>query len=110
MSLPGPQLPACLESDHVRGLGSRRPAPLVAQRLIPRQLQERIDGIVGRVERRELEGAAQALSDRYRAGGADASRAARTAADVAGYLAVRAPATYAAVEDVLGRIRTARPE
>ena len=79
------------------------------RRLIPPPLQARIDAIVGRVERQQLERAAQTLSERYRAGGTDGSRAARTATDVAAYLAVRAPATYAAVEDTLARIRAARP-
>jgi ribosomal protein RSM22 (predicted rRNA methylase) len=72
-------------------------------------LQEGIDEIVGAVPAKELERAARALSDSYRGGGATASRAARSPGDVAAYLATRAPATYAAVADVCGRVAAARP-
>jgi len=77
---------------------------------IPHGLQSGIDEIVAPVPATELERAARALSDRYRTGGRDAARAARTATDVAAYLATRAPATYAAVEDVCRRVRLARPD
>jgi ribosomal protein RSM22 (predicted rRNA methylase) len=72
------------------------------------ELQAGIDEIVGTVSGRELERAARALSESYRAGGA--TRAARTPTDVAAYLATRAPATHAAAADVCRRIRLARPE
>ena len=77
---------------------------------LPEALQGGIDGLVRRVDSRELERAARSLSERYRAGGAAASRAARSEAEIAAYLATRAPATYAAVEDVCRRIRLARPD
>lgn len=77
---------------------------------LPPALRAGIDEIVRATPSRELERAARSLSERYRAGGASASRAARTPADVAAYLATRAPATYAAVEDVCHRIRLARPD
>jgi ribosomal protein RSM22 (predicted rRNA methylase) len=75
----------------------------------PPALQAGIDELVRVIPPRELEHAARSLSERYRAGGAAASRTARTAADIAAYLATRAPATHAAVEDVCRRIRSARP-
>ena len=77
---------------------------------LPETLQGGIDGLVRRVDSRELERAARSLSERYRAGGASASRAARSEVEIAAYLATRAPATYAAVEDVCRRIRLARPD
>ena len=77
---------------------------------IDEALQAGIDELVERVDRRTLERTAAALSERYRAGGTSASRIARSPTEVAAYLAARAPATYAAVEDVCKRIRLARPE
>lgn len=77
---------------------------------LPPALQDGIDELVRHVDGRELERAARSLSERYRAGGTAARRAARSSAEVAAYLATRAPATYAAVEDVCRRIRAARPE
>ena len=77
---------------------------------IPHGLRAGIDEIVGAVGAGELERAARALSERYRGGGPAGTRAARTATDVAAYLLTRAPATYAAVEDVCRRTRRARPE
>ncbi|MEJ7793419.1 MAG: small ribosomal subunit Rsm22 family protein [Gaiellaceae bacterium] len=56
-----------------------------------------------------MEAAAARLSDSYRAKGAAAARAAHSTADVAAYLAYRAPATYAAALDVLLRVRDQRP-
>jgi ribosomal protein RSM22 (predicted rRNA methylase) len=49
------------------------------------------------------------LSETYRAGGATASRIARTAEDVAAYAAYRAPATYAAAIAVLGEVSARFP-
>ncbi len=77
---------------------------------LPPALQNGIEELVRGINPRELERSARALSDAYRAGGASASRAARTRGDVAAYLATRAPATYAAAEDVFGRIRDLRPD
>jgi len=77
---------------------------------IPHGLQAGIDELVGAVGAGELERAARALSERYRSGGPAVTRATRTATDVAAYLATRAPATYAAVEDVLRGARRGRPE
>ena len=76
---------------------------------IPHALQDGIDEIVRRSDRRELERAARALSERYRAGGAAASRTASSPGDVAAYLATRAPATYAAVEHVCRSVTLVRP-
>jgi len=57
-----------------------------------------------------VEAAARKLSAAYRAKGVAAARAASTEADVAAYVAYRAPATYAAALDVLSRIGSLRPE
>ncbi|MBA2462288.1 MAG: rRNA methyltransferase, partial [Actinobacteria bacterium] len=57
-----------------------------------------------------VEAAAGRLSAAYRAKGVVAARAARTEADVAAYVAYRAPATYAAALDVLSRLGSLRPE
>jgi ribosomal protein RSM22 (predicted rRNA methylase) len=65
---------------------------------------------VTQVGRAQVEAAAQRLSAAYRAKGAVAARAARTEADVAAYLAVRAPATYAACIFVLARLAEQRPD
>jgi ribosomal protein RSM22 (predicted rRNA methylase) len=65
--------------------------------------------VIGAGDRRELERAARDLSDAYRAGGAPAARAARTKADVAAYLATRAPATFAAAAEVFRQIALGRP-
>jgi ribosomal protein RSM22 (predicted rRNA methylase) len=73
------------------------------------ELQDAVDELVRGIDGRALERAARSLSERYRAGGTAAARATRSTADVAAYLATRAPATYAAVEDVLARIRVGRP-
>ncbi len=77
---------------------------------LPPALQAGIDELVRGVSPRDLERSSRALSDAYRAGGASASRAARTAGDVAAYLTTRAPATYAAAADVLSQIGLVRPE
>jgi ribosomal protein RSM22 (predicted rRNA methylase) len=76
---------------------------------IPPRLQAGIDEIVRTVPSAELEASARALSDSYRGGGSGAARAARSATDVAAYLATRAPATYAAVEAVCREIQLVRP-
>ena len=76
---------------------------------IPPRLQAGIDEIVSTVPAAALEGSARALSESYRGGGPAAARAARSATDVAAYLATRAPATYAAVEAVVRQIELARP-
>ena len=76
---------------------------------LPDALQAGIDEVVGAGDRRELERAARALSDAYRAGGSPAARAARTKGDVAAYLATRAPATFAAAAEVFRQIGLARP-
>jgi ribosomal protein RSM22 (predicted rRNA methylase) len=78
--------------------------------MLPRALQIGIDELVRASDFRALEHSARALSETYRAGGAPASRAVRTAGDVAAYLATRAPATYAAVAAVFDQIRLARPD
>ena len=57
-----------------------------------------------------VEVAAAGLSAAYRAKGSAASRAARTQAEVAAYVAYRMPATYAAALDVLSRLAQQRPE
>jgi ribosomal protein RSM22 (predicted rRNA methylase) len=75
---------------------------------LPEALQSGIDELVRGLDPRELERSAGALSERYRAGGPPASRAVRSADDVAGYLATRAPATYAAVAEVFRQTRLAR--
>lgn len=76
---------------------------------LPHDLREAIDEIVGRADRRSVEQAARRLSDAYRAGGSGAERAARSTDDVAAYLAVRAPATYAAALAVFRHVQAARP-
>ncbi len=75
---------------------------------LPPSLQTGIDELIGPIGSRELEQSARGLSDAYRAGGPSAVRAARTAVDVAAYLATRAPATYAAAAEVFRQIRSAR--
>ena len=77
---------------------------------LPPALQIGIDELVRGISPQQLERSSRALSDAYRTGGASASRAARTAGDVAAYVATRAPATYAAAADVLGQIRSLRPD
>ena len=77
---------------------------------LPQALQAGIDEIVAGSARSEVERRALALSESYRAGGAGASRAARTKGDVAAYLATRAPATFAAAAAVFEQIRLVRPE
>jgi ribosomal protein RSM22 (predicted rRNA methylase) len=76
---------------------------------LPQTLQTGIDELVRGIDPRELERSAATLSETYRAGGPPASRAARSADDVAAYLATRAPATYAAVAEVFRQTRLARP-
>src|SRR6476659_95275 len=83
---------------------------MIRQMALPEALQTGIDELVERVDAHALERAAASLSERYRGGAATASRAARSSVEVAAYLATRAPATYAAVEDVCRRIRAMRPE
>jgi len=77
---------------------------------LPPALQTGIDELTRRVTAQELGRSSRALSDAYRAGGSTASRAARTAGEVSAYLATRAPATYAAAEEVFGQIRVLRPD
>jgi ribosomal protein RSM22 (predicted rRNA methylase) len=77
---------------------------------LPPPLQTGIDELVRGISPRELERSSRMLSAAYRAGGATASRAARTTSDVAAYVTTRAPATYAAAAEVLGQIRLLRPE
>ncbi len=74
---------------------------------LPPALATAIDELVGDSDRARLEAAARRLSDAYRA--ESGARAARTAEDALAYAAVRAPATYAAVTAVLGRLRAQRP-
>jgi ribosomal protein RSM22 (predicted rRNA methylase) len=76
---------------------------------IPHALQAGIEELTGTHGLRALERSARALSDAYRAGGASSIRAARTPSEVAAYLATRAPATYAAVDEVCRQIQRARP-
>ena len=75
---------------------------------LPPALQTGIDELIRGIDAQELERSSRALSNAYRAGGTEASRAAGTADAVSAYLATRAPATYAAAADVLGRIRALR--
>lgn len=77
---------------------------------LPPSLAAGLDALLDVHDRRRLEVAAARLSGTYRAQGAAASRAARTAEEVAAYAAYRAPATFAAVEDVLTRIGLQRPD
>src|SRR6478672_3673557 len=93
--------PACLRTARPCG------DPTVT---IPQALQAGIDEIVAAGDRRDIERAAQSISESYRAGGPVAARAARTKSDVVAYLATRAPATYAAAAAVLGQIQLVRPE
>jgi len=76
--------------------------------MLPPALQTGLDELTRGISPRELERSSRALSDAYRAGGSPASRAARTAGEVSAYLATRAPATYAAAEEVFGQIRVLR--
>jgi ribosomal protein RSM22 (predicted rRNA methylase) len=76
---------------------------------LPPTLQAGIDELTRNVGQKELEQSARTLSDTYRTGGTAASRAARTTAQVAAYLATRAPATYAAAAAVFRQTRVARP-
>lgn len=73
---------------------------------LPDALRDGIEQLVARTDHRRIENAAQRLSEAYRAGG---TRAARSAEDVAAYLATRAPATYAAAVAVFHQISLARP-
>jgi len=75
---------------------------------LPLPLQSAIDELVRGSDRGALEAAAARLTDAYRSGGA--ARAARTPVEVLAYVAQRAPATYAAVASVLGRVREQRPD
>ncbi len=77
---------------------------------LPPSLAAGLDALLDVYDRRRLEAAATRLSETYRGREEGASRAARTAEDVAAYAAYRAPATFAAVEDVLRRIATQRPD
>ena len=77
---------------------------------LPPALQHGIEKFAHGVGQAALERSARALSDTYRAGGAPASRAARTPGDVAAYLATRAPATYAAAAEVFAQIGVLRPD
>lgn len=77
---------------------------------LPTSLAAGLDALLDVHDRRRLEAAATRLSETYRAQGLAASRVARTAEDVAAYAAYRAPATFAAVEDVLRRIGVQRPD
>ena len=76
---------------------------------LPDTLRSGIEELLSRADRRRLEEGARRLSDAYRAGGPEATRAARSVDDVAAYLATRAPATYAAAAAVFDQIRMARP-
>ena len=76
---------------------------------LPDTLRSGIEDLVSRADRRRLEEGVRRLSDAYRAGGSEATRAARSVDDVAAYLATRAPATYAAAAAVFAQIELARP-
>ena len=76
---------------------------------LPFDLQEAIERQTERHDARALAHATSALSDRYRE--ANFGQAAmRGAVDYAAYLAVRMPATYAAVNAALGQARLLAPE
>ena len=74
---------------------------------LPPVLAARLDELVGRFGRAQLEAARIRLSEAYRSGAA--ARAARTPVEAAAYAAYRAPATYAAVGAVLAEVRARRP-
>jgi ribosomal protein RSM22 (predicted rRNA methylase) len=75
---------------------------------LPAALAARLEELVGRFGRAELEAAAGRLSEAYRAHAG--TRAARSALEAAAYAASRAPATFAAVGAVLSEVRMRRPE
>jgi ribosomal protein RSM22 (predicted rRNA methylase) len=75
---------------------------------LPAALAARLDELVVRFGRAELEAAAGRLSEAYRAH--VGTRAARSALEAAAYAAYRAPATFAAVGAVLSEVRVRRPE
>jgi ribosomal protein RSM22 (predicted rRNA methylase) len=75
---------------------------------LPPALAARLDELVGRFGRAQLEAARARLSEAYRAHAG--ARAARTPAEAAAYAAYRAPATFAAVGAVLASVRARRPE
>jgi ribosomal protein RSM22 (predicted rRNA methylase) len=76
---------------------------------LPDALRQGIELLVAEAGRKEVERAAARLSEAYRAGGPEAERAARSAAEVAGYLATRAPATYAGAAEVFRQVELVRP-
>lgn len=77
---------------------------------LPDTLRDGIEQLVARADRRRMQEAAGRLSDAYRAGGPEATRAARRGDDIAAYLATRAPATYAAAAEVFRQVRLARAD
>jgi ribosomal protein RSM22 (predicted rRNA methylase) len=76
---------------------------------LPPRLRAEIEALVEPHARARLESAARRLSETYRAGGAAASRVARTREEVAAYAAYRAPATYAAAVAVLAEVSARLP-
>ena len=76
---------------------------------LPIDLQEAIERHTERQDARTLARAAESLTDRYREANF-AQAAMRTAADYAAYLAVRMPATYAAVTAALSQAKQLSPE
>jgi ribosomal protein RSM22 (predicted rRNA methylase) len=77
---------------------------------LPAELASAIEAEAGNFAWRELARAAAALSERYRRAGENAGSSGRlTAPERAAYLAVRFPATYAAVRTVLAEARRRLP-
>lgn len=77
---------------------------------LPRVLRARLDDALAGVPADELRAAAERLSERYRGEVRDARMHLDTETSVLGYLAVRLPATYAAIRAALGVITAARPD
>jgi ribosomal protein RSM22 (predicted rRNA methylase) len=77
---------------------------------LPPSIAREIDTLVDRHEWGQLAATAARLSAAYRVQGQSVSRVARTAEDVAAYLAYRAPATFAATATVFGHVRRQRPD
>lgn len=76
---------------------------------LPDALRQGIELLVAGTDRKEVETVAARLSETYRGGGPAAERAARSATEVAAYLATRAPATYAAAAEVFRQVGLLRP-
>ncbi len=113
----GGLLAALIAYEAIHFAAARRPGPASGGGLhvaridpdLPDELRDATDELVARVGRGRVEAAAERLSGAYRERGAAAAKAARTEADVAAYVAYRAPATYAAMVFVLAHLAEQRP-